>query len=160
MGDANTNSDTGEALTARVEQYKAYAAEVYSFEDRAQVTSRLYVTLNTGVISAVLLSTHGNSGLRLPAPVLLALIACALGFCFIWWLTLRSITRHTTAKHQVLQDMEATLPLQPYTIEWFDKLESGRGYVRTTRLHEFFPLLFIVAWLVLAYSMLSTPNTL
>ncbi|MEL7535583.1 MAG: hypothetical protein AAFZ58_16570 [Pseudomonadota bacterium] len=139
-----------------LEQYRIYAAELYSFEDRAQVTSRLYVTINSAVISAVVYGFTQEGAVTVQPAFSAALAACAIAFCLIWWLTLRSITRHTTAKHEVLQDLEARLPAQPYRDEWFEKLDQGKGYVRTTLLHELFPWVFLVAYVALAvYALLA-----
>lgn len=131
-----------------LEIYKSYAASVYSFEDRAQVTSRLLVTLNLAVISAIAYG-FSNESLTMPKVAFVGLVLCTVLFCIIWWLILRSITRHTTAKHEVLQEMEKSFSLKPYSDEWHQKLNSGRGYFKTTSLHELFPLIFIVTYIFL-----------
>lgn len=128
-----------------LEIYKSYAASVYSFEDRAQVTSRLFVTLNLAVTSAIAYG-FSNEALTMPKIAFAGLVVCAVLFCMVWWLTLRSITRHTTAKHEVLQEMENNFSLKPYTDEWHQKLNSGQGYLKTTTLHELFPLVFIATY--------------
>ena len=131
-----------------LEIYKSYVGSVYSFEDRAQVTSRLLVTLNLAVTSAIAYSAS-NEPLTMPKAGFAGLVVCAVLFCIVWWLILLSITRHTTAKHEVLQEMEKKFSLKPYTDEWQKKLNSGRGYLKTTTLHELFPLVFIATYLFL-----------
>lgn len=135
--------------TVKLEQYRIYADSVYAFEDRAQITSRLFVTLNMAVISALAYG-YSSEELNLPFFSVIGLITCAITFCILWWLILRSITRHTTAKHEVLQDMEQSLPFKPYTDEWFTKLQGGKNYIRTTTLHEIFPWIFVMAYIFLA----------
>ena len=135
--------------TTKLELYKIYASSVYSFEDRAQVTSRLLVTLNLALTSAIAYS-FSNTSLNLPVLAVLGLILCAVIFCIIWWLILRSITRLTSAKHDVLQEIEKDFPVKPYTDEWQKKLNSGKGYIKTTTLNEAFPWVFILAYVFLA----------
>jgi hypothetical protein len=143
-------------LAVKLELYKTYASSVYSFEDRAQVTSRLLVTLNLALTSAIAYS-FSDKTLHLPVVAALGLIACAIIFCMVWWLILRSISHHTSAKHEVLQDIEKEFPIKPYTDEWHDKLNSGRGYIKTTTLHEIFPWVFILAYIVLAVVKFTNP---
>ncbi|REL27515.1 hypothetical protein DXX93_13740 [Thalassotalea euphylliae] len=132
----------------RLELYKVYASSIYSFEDRAQVTSRLLVTLNLALTSAIAFGFSSKS-INLPIFATLGLIFCAVLFCIVWWLILRSITRHTSAKHEVLQEIEKSFPVKPYTDEWHSKLGSGKGYIKTTTLNEIFPWVFILAYVVL-----------
>lgn len=130
-------------LDIKLEQYRIYAAELYSFENRAQTTSRLYIALNTISISVITLGSDLTKGINVPPIFICALSIIAIAFCMIWRLTLRSVTEHTTAKHIVIQEMEKDLPFKPYTDEWFKHLNEGKGYIRTTVLHEFFPWIFI-----------------
>ncbi|WP_456298649.1 RipA family octameric membrane protein [Kineobactrum salinum] len=142
MGARHTTMDD---QAIKLEIYKSYAGSVYSFEDRAQVTSRLFVTLNLAVTSAIAYG-FSNESLTMSKAAFAGLVVCAVLFCIVWWLILASITRHTTAKHEVLQEMENIFPLKPYTDEWHQKLNSGRGYLKTTTLHELFPLVFIASY--------------
>ncbi len=136
-------------LDSKVEIYKCFASFAYSFEDRAQITSRLYITLNS-VIITLLAYRYSDEKFNIPVVVSLGLIVCAMCFCILWYLTLKSITRHTSAKHEVLQDMEKELPLKPYTSEWYEKLNCGKRYIRTTTIHELFPWVFILTYIFFA----------
>lgn len=136
-------------LDIKLEQYKIYATDLYSFENRAQITSRLYITLNTVAVSVIMIGSDATKGINISPMFIIALSILAIAFCFVWRLTLRSITKHTTAKHIVIQSMEKDLPFKPYTDEWFQHLNAGKGYIRTTILHEFFPWIFILAYFTL-----------
>jgi|TARA_R110001583_G_scaffold14683_2_gene61300 hypothetical protein len=137
-------------LNVKLEQYRIYATDLYSFENRSQLTSRLYITLNTVAISVIMIASDSNKGINITPSFIVALSVFAMLFCTVWGLTLRSITKHTSAKHIVIQNMEKDLPFKPYTDEWFEHLSEGKGYIRTTILHELFPWIFFLLYASLA----------
>lgn len=56
----------------------------------------------------------------------------------------------TTAKHETLEEMEAYLPLKPFSYEWHEKLKSGNNYINMRTVLYALPLAMSVIYVSLA----------
>jgi len=85
-------------------------------------------------------------------------MAVALLFCFIWWLILRSARRYSSAKFEVLQDIEAHLPIRPFDYEWIEVLKRGKRYMRIQMIYRYIPWIFAGLYVVMGLMLYKAVN--
>lgn len=91
---------------ARFEQYKLATEMADRISARRGTANGFYFT-----VSSALLATSESLGLRTTSVAGLVL-ACT------WWLQLGSYRKLSAAKWEVINGLEASLPVQPFTEEW------------------------------------------
>ena len=130
------------------ETYKLAVEMADKVSGRRDTANTFFLTLNSGLL---LLHDKVNT-------VFLALIG--LVFCVSWWMLLKSYRELNSAKFQVIQEMEVSLPLKPFTDEWSklkqDPVKSWRKrYAELGQVERIVPFLFSLFYLYLLISMID-----
>ncbi len=130
------------------ETYKLAVEMADKVSGRRDTANTFFLTLNSGLL---LLHDKVNT-------VFLALIG--LVFCVSWWMLLKSYRELNSAKFQVIQEMEVSLPLKPFTDEWSklkqDPVKSWRKrYAELGQVERIVPFLFILFYFYLLISMID-----
>jgi hypothetical protein len=137
-----------------LEQYKLYAQLLDEHNNRFMNSLKFFVSMQIVFLSgfALILKKEivfGYSGLFL---ILLA----ALTVCFVWFMISKSHYRLITAKYEVLEEMEAFMPLKPFHYEWNNKLNSEKKYTSMTKVFSSLPIIFGLIYSALFVVMILT----
>lgn len=99
-----------------LEQYKLYSNQKEEFIARNFSTNRFYF-ISTLILIALLVFTGNVIFMKLiPASLLLAAVGALL--CVLWWMNIDSYNLLIKVKYKnVIEEMEAKLPIKPYTQE-------------------------------------------
>jgi len=114
----NWNSDTDARKTQVIlEQYKAYIGDLGNIGTRYSAVHTLYFTLLGAIVAVLGLAESGKAlgPLRPHAVWIVALFG--VGLCILWIATVRYYRALFAAKFEVLRELEADLPVKPYTVE-------------------------------------------
>jgi len=127
---AMSDKDPGIAL------YQAYLATAEKVSDRRAQANRWMLSVNSAI--AALYGYLQADKLNLPASQkavwLWAIPAAGVIVCIAWAGLLTSYRKLNRAKFAVLQEMEATLPTQPFTREQQHYRRDGRRSLSTVEL--------------------------
>jgi hypothetical protein len=126
-----------------------YAEQTEKLIERRAANSRYFLTINTGFVAILGLALkHDPAGgtFWLVALPLAGIVACVL-----WAQLTRSYRILIGARFKVIGEMEARLPVAPYTEEWRRIKESPdhRVYTSISRLEGVVPSVFAVIYAVL-----------
>ncbi len=138
-----------------LEQYRIYADHWTGEQARHDRTNNFFLTVNTAVVTALAFAGRGDA-ILLQGPAVALLLLPAVAICLLWYVTLRSIAQWSVAQLETLQEMEAFLPLKPFTSEWHAKLAQKRTYIRIRTVRQVVPWLFVCVHLAL-FVALSKP---
>jgi hypothetical protein len=132
-----------------LEQYKIYVEMVDRVSARRATANTFFLTTNTVVLSA--LGIFGRAFVQegyLGVIASVIVLSGAIIFCRSWRLLLSSYNQLSTAKFQVIHEIEKKLPAAPYDYEW-EKLGRGndpKKYRPLTTLEKHVPTSFIFAY--------------
>ena len=99
-----------DVLPLRLEQYKL-AVEMWDrTRTRRQQTNSFYATMNTAIVAAI--AARKSAGFISP-------YICIAGFflCILWYFNIRRYRSINTAKQDVINTIEDSLPLHPFSVE-------------------------------------------
>jgi hypothetical protein len=154
----------------RLELYKLFVEMADRTSARRAGTNTFFVTLHSALASIVGLisATHTPKHTSDRAGFLTVSI---VGFVLslTWWTLLRYYRRLNTAKFSVINSMESTFPIRPYTEEWQNLHPSGgapqqsglRRWLRrqshreASLVEQVVPLLFAAIYIVLGVTVVS-----
>jgi hypothetical protein len=142
-----------------LEQYKLYLTLTDKISDRRSAANTFFLTLNTGLISAIgitsFLSSKGETANSAKAGEMNLLFILA-GFamivlCYSWYRLIRSYRDLNSAKFKVVHEIEKLLPIKPYDAEWE---AVGRGnnkklYFPFTHIEIYVPWIFMALHIAL-----------
>lgn len=138
-------AEYGESYCAdSVAIYVAYLGHADEVADRRQRANSFGLTVNTALVGLAAYLEHTG--------VLLTPLLSAAGIMLslTWHRQIKAYRLVNRAKFQVIDDMEARLPLKPYHAEW-KKMSSGTDperYLSLSRLESVVPLVFMGLHLV------------
>ena len=135
-----------EAQKVLVEVYKVYVLSADQVSARRQAANAFFLTLNTLVL--------GATGYLIAREQIVQIGFATLGIVLssIWFMLIISFRNLNSAKFNVIQQLESTLPFRPFAAEW--KL-LARRYVGAARLEMCLPWLFGAAYTGLLLSFLG-----
>ena len=131
-----------------MEQYKLYLELADKISDRRSQTNTFFLTINTGLISAIgiaVLVSDKTLPARILLPLLLSLGAAAILLCYSWYRSIKSYRGLNTTKFSVVHEIEKQLPVRPYDAEWecCGRGENKKLYLPFTHVEIFVPWIFI-----------------
>lgn len=137
----------GGYLLALLEQYKLYVEMSDRVSQRRGLTNTFFLTMNTGVLTAIAVFLDRPLGWD---PAWLALPAVGLiGQCVAWYSILRSYRLLNAAKYRVIGAMEERLPASPYVRAEWAALGEGKDrrlYWPLTHIEKWVPVLFALVY--------------
>lgn len=139
-----------EPIDAFLEQYKLYLGQIDKLGDRRQSSNSFFLTLNTGLCAAfAFLCAEGTPPMLRPLHLVIPVAGILISF--FWHRLVSSYRQLSTGKFVVIHQMEAYLPMAPFTAEW-RVLGSGKDkskYMPLTRVEVWVPRLFIIMYAAL-----------
>ena len=135
-----------------LEQYKLYVEMVDRISQRREQTNRFYVSLVAAIVALlVVLARFDVAGDSWPTIFLIAgLFGAALSA--VWFVNIRSYRQLNSAKYEVINKMEAQLPVAGYCDEW-DMLRSRNrvvGPLGLSGIEQFVPVIVFLGFTALA----------
>ena len=133
-----------------LEQYKLYVEMADRISQRRATANSFFLTLHTGLFGlAVALAGLSSGGIEFQAASLAA-AAFGVPFAYLWRRILESYRQINAAKYQVLNELEAKLPVAPYAVEWekAGKGEDPKVYTPLTKVEGLVPVVFGFGYLV------------
>ena len=132
-----------------LEQYKLYVEMADRISARRGQTNSFYISLLSGLLAVLSLSTDKQATITTHYKVLLLVVSAAgLILCFVWLLNIRSFKQLNSAKFMVVHEIEEFLPFACYDREWeIIKKTRDDKYLQQTRIEQFVPLLLALPYL-------------
>lgn len=144
------DSDRRELL----ELYKLHAELADRVSQRREGANRLYVSILTGLLVAVVaIIRWGGDDLLTLTPWLLGGVGLlGAGLCASWYIVIRSYRQLNAGKFSALDELESQLVFPFFRREWelLEQGESFRKYWKLTVAETTLPILFAVVYLGLA----------
>lgn len=128
-----------------LEQYKIYIDMADKISDRRHNTNNFFLTLNTGIISAIGIAGFiEKDKLIINKDFIFFLTIGLLFFCFAWYRLIRSYKDLNSAKFKVIHEIEKKLPIKPFDSEWeaLTKGENRSIYLPFSNIEIFIPVIF------------------
>jgi len=134
--------------------YLYYADQTEKLITRRGANSRYFLTVNAGLssVTGLVLELEPEGSIWTAALPIAGIIACT-----VWWLLTRSYRILTKARFSVITEMEARLPVAPYTDEW-RMIKNGTAYSQYKSIaHQeaIVPLVFIALYVIFFVAILT-----
>lgn len=107
---------------------------------RRDVINGLFVTLNLATITTIV-ALWGMKAVTL--------LVAGIVICVSWLLYISSFKMLNKAKFDVINDMEAHLPAQPFNDEW-NALSKDERYVKGSDIEKVLPVSFLIIYTTLS----------
>lgn len=130
-----------------LEQYKLYAQILDEHHNRFMNTIKFFISIQFIFLSGFLVIIKNEVEIGTFGTVMLT--ASALFVCIVWFMISKSHYKLTSAKHETLEEMEAYLPLKPFSYEWHEKLKSGNTYISIRTVLFALPLVMAIIYISL-----------
>ena len=125
-----------------LEQYRIYAERIATEQSRAETINGFFLTINTGVITALVITSSDNAPLM---GALGAITVAAIATCIAWAMVMLSLGRWQIAQLATIQELETLLPVKPFCAEWRDHLAPKAGYIKIRHIRQLVPWVFLAA---------------
>lgn len=148
---ADTDSYGDKYRDHLLEQYKRYLEMADKISDRRSNANTFFLTINTGLISAFGLTkliSEGNSKFLFVTGGIAAIL-----LSYSWYRLIRSYRDLSTAKFNVVHEIEKLLPIRPFAAEWeaVGRGEKKKLYWPFTHIEQSVPWLFIVLYILVIF---------
>lgn len=127
---SSTNDSKDELLLA---QWQTCVEMANSISQRRDTMNNIFVTLNLAIMAAVSIVWDIKSILILVAGIIV---------CVLWLIFIKNYKQLNSAKFDVINEIEKSLPSQPFCKEW-GILERNKKYTDGTKLEKWLPIMFI-----------------
>lgn len=138
--------DKPQAASELVEIYKLLIEMADRVSQRRQAANSFYLSVNTLLL--------GSSAYLLPSPQqvqgILVITVAGVAISVLWVWNILSYKTLNTAKFAVIQELEKSLSVQPYTDEWtrLDPEQDGERHTPFHKVEMFVPWVFLTAYVV------------
>ena len=131
-----------------LEIYKVTVEMADRLSARRGAANTLFITLESALSAA--LGVWVGNGDSISMRKALALIAVSGLISVLWWVQIFSYRNISTAKFDVIHEMERELSFAPYTREW--KYIQKTRHVDLTKTEQFVPFIFLMIDLLLIWT--------
>lgn len=122
--------------TIILEQWKTCVEMANCNSEKRNNSNNIFITINVAILAVISFSIEYKS---------LMLSLAGMCICFLWIYTLNSYSKLSTAKYDIINEIEKQLPLSPFSYEW-EKLNNKKKYIKLTTIEKIIPILFIVLY--------------
>lgn len=119
-----------------LEQWKTCVEMANCNSEKRNNSNNIFITINVAILAVISFSIEYKS---------LMLSLAGMCICFLWIYTLNSYSKLSTAKYDIINEIEKQLPLSPFLYEW-EKLNNKKKYIKLTTIEKIIPILFIVLY--------------
>ena len=124
--------------SAVMEQWKTCVEQANSNTEKRNNSNGLFITINTGLFAVITFTGDNKS-------FLLSVVGIVV--CILWFNMIRSYQQLSRVKYDIVNEIEAKLPLAPFTHEW-EKLKLEHDYVGLTKIEKAIPRVFLFLYVV------------
>lgn len=129
----------GETYSSAVlEQWKTCVEAASSTSEKRTNSNTIYTTINAALIAVISYSINAKS-------ILISLAGIAI--CVLWMQSIKGYKQLSSVKYHIINDIEAFLPLSPFSYEW-ERLKNDLNYKGLTRIERLLPWLFIAIYVL------------
>lgn len=121
-----------------MEQWKTCVEQANSNTEKRNNSNGLFITINTGLFAVITFTGDNKS-------FLLSVVGIVI--CILWLNMIRSYQQLSRVKYDIVNEIEAKLPLAPFTHEW-EKLKLEHNYVGLTKIEKAIPRVFLFLYVV------------
>lgn len=137
----------GEDVLLAFDQYDLFVEMADRLSARRQSANSFFLTLNTGLLTALGFLMSGrlageSQNLTIVALGVLVVAVLSLLANFLWYRTIVSYRGILRAKFDVIDRIELVLPLKPYSAEWISLSGAGR-YKPLSDVEQIIPVAFM-----------------
>lgn len=122
--------------TVVLEQWKTCVEMANSNTEKRTNSNNIFITINAALLAVVSFSLEYKS-------IILSVVGIAV--CVVWLYSIESYKKLSSVKYHIVNEIEQSLPLKPFTYEW-DKLNGEKKYFGLTRIEKILPGLFILLY--------------
>lgn len=122
---------------AILEQYRTYYERLSEDRRRSDNSTKFFISFSTLLASGYLYILEGK--IEIEKYDVVILLFPSLMICLLWHFLFKSWDQMGKVQYEVIEEIEAHLPLQPFTYEWYCKLESGRRYSKRSWIRRCLP---------------------
>lgn len=137
-------------------QYLKYIEMADKISERRILTNSFFITVNTGLISALGIFKIFDKTTPIPIIVFVGIATSLL--CIYWAKLIKSYSNLNTAKFDVIHEFEKYLPMRPYDCEW-DRVGRGSNkklYHPFSHIERKIPYIFLLLYvLIFGYYLIS-----
>lgn len=126
----------GDYDAAVVEQWKTCVETANSITEKRNVANGIFITVNTALFAVITFSLDYRN-------ILLAAVGIII--CVLWIQLLDNYKRLNEAKYDIINEIEAMLPLSPFKAEWTRLCKQG-NYIGLTKIEKMVPIVFLVLY--------------
>lgn len=140
-----------------LEIYKLYHDSIQKTADKRQTANSFFLTLNTGVFTAIAFLFHKDTSSDLK-PLYLLLPAIGVISAIFWWKLVNSYRQLNRGKFVILNLLEKKLPLAVYSAEWHFLAHGTdkKKYHQLTALEKAIPIVFLILHGLLGFYFIFT----
>lgn len=129
----------GDGYNAAVmEQWKTCVEQANSNTEKRNNSNGLFITINTGLFAVITFTGDNKS-------FLLSMVGIVV--CILWLNMIRSYQQLSSVKYDIVNEIEAKLPLAPFTHEW-EKLRLEHNYIGLTKIEKAIPRVFLFLYVL------------
>jgi hypothetical protein len=134
-----------------LEQYKLFLTLTDKISDRRSAANSFFLTVNTGLISAIGLANVFSADSKIPYYLFVAVGIAVIVLCYSWYRLIRSYRDLNSAKFKVIHEIEKLLPIRPYDSEWeaIGRGQNKKLYLPFTHIEIFVPWIFMALYVCL-----------
>jgi hypothetical protein len=131
-------------------QYLKYIEMADKISERRVLTNSFFITLNTGIISALGVFNLFSKTISAYTIVIISIVLCTL--CIYWIQSIKSYSQLNKVKFNIICEIEIYLPMRPYGYEW-DRLDKGATksiYQPSGKIEKNIPYLFLALYILIS----------
>jgi hypothetical protein len=129
-----------------LEQYKLYVQLADSLSARRVQANTFFLTINTALLTTLTaIISFSKQPLAQTGGIILACIAGVILNTF-WYTLVISYRRISSSKFEIIQKIEAELPLRLFESEWI----ALKGFTPLTHIEQRIPVVFVALYVLLA----------
>lgn len=123
-----------------IEQWKTCVDAANGVSEKRNTANSIFITVNTAVIAVITSSSSGRS-------ILLAIVGIFI--CFLWTRLIENYRILNKVKYDIINEIEAMLPLSPFKTEWY-RLHEHKNYTGLTKIEKALPIVFVLLYALMA----------
>lgn len=141
-------TDISENQDTLLAQWQTCVEMANAISERRDTMNNLFVTLNLAIIAAISFMWDTKTIFLLIAGIIV---------CVVWILFIRNFRELNKAKFDVINKIEARLPIQAFDNEW-QCLKKSKKYIEGTKLEKSIPIAFTILYVGIFIFIMTTTN--
>lgn len=133
---------------ALLEQYRTYYERLSEDRRRSDNSTKFFISFSTLLATGYLYILEGK--IDIEKYDIIILLFPSLMICLLWHFLFKSWDQMGKVQYEVIEEIEEHLPLQPFTYEWYCKLDGGRRYSKRSWIRRSLPAIMASFFIVVS----------